>query len=527
MSLAISARAGLSTRGPARARHARRADSAHVRASLASRAAARAQPSATSPGEAALSLRQQAWVSSSSSEFVGCALGGRMAAAPAPRRRRCCVLVAATAGANVLVVGNGGREHALAWKIRQSPQCERVWAVPGNGGTQQEDGIESVPSLDVNDQAAVVRFCEEEGVGLVVIGPEAPLVAGLGDALTAAGVPTFGPDAGAAVLEGSKGFMKDLCAKYDIPTAKYRRFTNTVDAKAYIAAEGAPIVVKADGLAAGKGVVVAQTQEEAFEAVEAILEDGAFGAAGAEVVVEEFLAGEEVSFFVLVGGGKALALGSAQDHKAVGEGDTGPNTGGMGAYSPAPIFTPEMEQRVMETIIEPTVYGMASEGCPFTGVLFAGLMIKDGEPLLLEYNVRFGDPECQVLMTRLQTDVFELLLCAAEGRLEDAPAPAWSPEAALLVVMAANGYPGSYAKGERIRGLEEAAATGAKVFHAGTKLSGDDPAEVLSDGGRVLGVTATGADVRAAQENAYAAVDALDWEGGFCRRDIGWRALRR
>jgi phosphoribosylamine---glycine ligase len=355
-----------------------------------------------------------------------------------------------------------------------------------------------------------------------VVGPEAPLVAGLADALRAEGVKVFGPSAEAARLEGSKGFTKDLCARFGIPTGAYGRFNNAPKAKAYIRQTGAPIVVKADGLAAGKGVTVALTLDEALDGVDACFE-GAFGGAGAEVVVEEFLEGEEASFFCLCDGKNALPFGSAQDHKRVGDGDTGPNTGGMGAYSPAPVMDAAMEARVMREIVEPTMRGMAEMGCPFSGVLFVGLMIGADGPKLIEYNVRFGDPECQVLMMRLKDDLLVLLEAAADGQLAHVSAR-WSDVAALTVVMAANGYPGKPEAGTAIRGLAEAEAAGAKVFHAGTKLV---DGELVAAGGRVLNVTATGATVSEARDRAYAAVDRIDWPGGFCRRDIGWRAVER
>jgi phosphoribosylamine--glycine ligase len=377
-------------------------------------------------------------------------------------------------------------------------------------------------SVNVADHGAVAAFCRENGIDLVVVGPEAPLVAGMADALRAAGIRVFGPSAAAAELEGSKGFTKDLCAEYGIPTAAFGRFGNAADAAAYVRGVGAPIVVKADGLAAGKGVTVAMTLDEALAAVDECF-SGAFGVAGEEVVVEEFLTGEEVSAFYLCDGRHALAFGSAQDHKRVGEGDTGPNTGGMGAYSPAPAMTPDIEARVMREIVQPTLRGMAAMGRPFSGVLFAGLMLTDDGPRLIEYNVRFGDPETQVLMLRLDDDLLPLLTAAADGDLGSLSA-SWRDEAAVTVVMAASGYPGTPQKGSEIRGLEGAAATGARVFHAGTARDGG---RLVANGGRVLNVTATGASVSEAAANAYAAVDAIDWPGGFCRRDIGWRAIER
>ncbi|AKI01521.1 phosphoribosylamine--glycine ligase [Hoeflea sp. IMCC20628] len=420
---------------------------------------------------------------------------------------------------NVLLIGSGGREHALAWKIAQSPLLGTLYAAPGNPGIADHAILSA---LDATDHDAVVAFCKNKAIDLVVVGPEAPLVAGLADALKQAGISVFGPSGQAAQLEGSKGFTKDLCARENIPTGAYQRFNNAPKAKAYARAQGAPIVIKADGLAAGKGVTVAMTIEEALEAIEDCFE-GAFGEAGAEVVVEEFLHGEEASFFCLCDGKTALPFGTAQDHKRVGDGDTGPNTGGMGAYSPAAVMTPELIAQTMREIIEPTMRGMAAIGTPFSGVLYAGLMIDETGPKLIEYNVRFGDPECQVLMMRLKDDVLLLLKAAAEGGLAHVSAR-WKDDAALSVVMAAEGYPGTPKKGTPIAGIAAAEATGAKVFHAGTSLEGD---QLLANGGRVLNVTAHGADVTAAQAKAYAAVDAIDWPGGFCRRDIGWRAVER
>ena len=421
---------------------------------------------------------------------------------------------------NVLLIGSGGREHALAVALRRSPRLGRLYAAPGNGGIAE---IAELVGLDVSEHGAVVEFCRDKDIGLVVVGPEAPLVAGLVDDLTAAGIQAFGPTAAAARLEGSKGFTKDICAEYDIPTATYGRFTDREAARAYAVARGAPIVVKADGLAAGKGVVVAATVAEAIKAIEACFA-GSFGEAGAEVVIEDCLIGEEASFFALVDGKTAVPLATAQDHKRVGDGDTGPNTGGMGAYSPAPVMTDELCRRTMVEIIEPTVRAMADKGCPFKGVLFAGLMITDKGPELIEYNVRFGDPECQVLMLRLKSDLLDLLEAAAAGNL-GGMAPDWHDAAALTVVMAANGYPGAYIKGSEIRGLDRAGAIeGIVVFHAGTARTDDT---VRAIGGRVLNVTALGANVGEAQARAYRAVDAIDWPEGFCRRDIGWRAVER
>ncbi len=420
---------------------------------------------------------------------------------------------------NVLLIGSGGREHALAWKIVASPLLTKLYAAPGNPGIA---GEAELVQLSPEDHGAIVDFCRERAIDLVVVGPEAPLVAGLGDRLREAGIRVFGGSAAAARLEGSKGFTKDLCARYGIPTAAYGRFSAAEAAKAYIRENGAPIVVKADGLAAGKGVTVAMTLDEALSAIDACF-DGSFGAAGAEVVVEEFLEGEEASFFCLCDGRTALPFGSAQDHKRVGDGDTGPNTGGMGAYSPAPVMTPEMVERTMKEIVEPTMHGMAEMGCPFTGVLFAGLMISEAGPKLIEYNVRFGDPECQVLMMRLRDDILVLMQAAADGQLAHMSVR-WRDEAALTVVMAATGYPGTPLKGSVIRGVDAAAVEGVEIFHAGTALKDGD---LVAAGGRVLNVTATGRTVAEAQQKAYAAVDRIDWPEGFCRRDIGWRAVER
>ncbi|KQZ12828.1 phosphoribosylamine--glycine ligase [Mesorhizobium sp. Root554] len=419
----------------------------------------------------------------------------------------------------VLLLGSGGREHALAWKLSASPMLTTLYAAPGNPGIAKCAHL--VP-LNIDDHEAVMAFCTERKIDLVVVGPEGPLVAGLADALRAAGIRVFGPSKAAAQLEGSKGFTKDFCAQYGIPTGAYGRFGNLEEARAYLARTGAPIVVKADGLAAGKGVTVAMTVAEATKALEACF-DGSFGAAGAEVVIEEFLTGEEASFFCLCDGVTALPFGTAQDHKRVGDGDTGPNTGGMGAYSPAPVMTPEMIDRTMREIVEPTMRGMAERGMPFSGVLFVGLMIGDAGTKLIEYNVRFGDPECQVLMMRLKDDLLVLLNAAADGQLAHV-STRWSDEAALTVVMAARGYPGTPEKGSVIRGLDEAAADGAQIFQAGTAVNGG---ALVANGGRVLNVTATGVTVREAQAKAYAAVDRIVWPDGFCRRDIGWRAVER
>ena len=419
---------------------------------------------------------------------------------------------------NVLLIGSGGWEHALALSLSRSPLLTQLFIAPGNPGTET---LGRNVTLDVADHRAVVDFCKLMQIGFVVVGPEAPLVAGLVDDLEAAGVLAFGPSKAAAQLEGSKGFTKDLCAEFSIPTADYQRFSAADPAKAYVRQRGAPIVVKADGLAAGKGVIVAMSVDEALAAIDMIF-GGAFGAAGAEVVVEDFLEGEEASFFALCDGTRALAFASAQDHKRVGDGDTGPNTGGMGAYSPAPIMTAAMSARVMAEIIEPTMAGMRQRGTPFKGVLFAGLMIGPRGPKLIEFNARFGDPETQVMLARLNQDLLPLLLASAKGALPAGPVKL-SAQAALTVVYAAKGYPDAPERGSEIKGLERAAAMeGVTVFHAGTKREGT---RLLANGGRVLNVTARGDSVAQAQARAYGAVDAIDWPGGFCRRDIGWRAL--
>ena len=437
----------------------------------------------------------------------------------------------------VLVVGGGGREHALAWALRRGDPRRAVVCAPGNAGAAREPGVECLPALDAGDAGAVAALCRERGLGLVVVGPEAPLVAGLADELRALGLPVFGPSAAAARLEGSKAYMKDVCRRYGVPTADFEAFDDEGAARAFLEARCAPggawasgrAVVKADGLAAGKGVVLCDSAEEAATAAAEMLRGASFGDAGRTVVVEELLEGEEASYFALLDGSAVVPLGSAQDHKAVGEGDTGPNTGGMGAYSPAPVVTPEVEARILAEIVQPLADGMVAEGAPYQGVLFAGVMVEPdtGAPRLLEVNVRFGDPECQCLLSRLRSDLGAVLAAAAEGGLGALPADAleWSPEAALLVVLAARGYPGAYAKGGVIGGLEAAAAAGAKVFHAGTAEDGEG--RVTAAGGRVLGVTALGAGVTEAQEAAYAAVDAIQWEDGFCRRDIGYRAVAR
>ncbi|EFJ51688.1 hypothetical protein VOLCADRAFT_79479 [Volvox carteri f. nagariensis] len=447
-------------------------------------------------------------------------------------RRRICVSASSANKVNVLVIGSGGREHSLAWKLSQSPICNHLFCAPGNPGTETEPNVTNV-GIDVANHQKVVQFCRERDVRLVVVGPEVPLVAGLADDMQAAGIPTWGPSARAAQLEGSKAFMKDICRKYDIPTAAYEKFTDPARAKSFIKHLGAPIVVKASGLAAGKGVVVARTVEEAYQAVDDMLVHKVFGGAGDELVIEEFLDGEEVSFFALVDGEAAIPLVSAQDHKAVGDGDTGPNTGGMGAYSPAPVMNEAIFKQVMDEIIYRTARGMAAEGAPFRGTLFAGLMIKDGKvgcAKLLEHNVRFGDPECQGLMARCDSDLTEALLRATQGKLDDVNLM-WKPEAALTVVMAANGYPGKHLKGSVIRGLDRvttakvAPAAAVQVFHAGTARN--TAGEVVSNGGRVLNVTALGKDVAEAQARAYEAVKQIEWADAYYRSDIGWRAVAR
>jgi len=421
---------------------------------------------------------------------------------------------------NILLLGSGGREHALAWKMAGSPLVERLYCAPGNAGIAREAEI---VSLDLADHAALAAWCRSHGIDLVVVGPEAPLVAGIVDDLEAAGVRCFGPSKAAARLEGSKGFTKDLCRAHAIPTAAYERFRTAAAAKAHVRANGAPIVVKADGLAAGKGVVVAATVEEAQAAIDMMFAGG-LGAAGAEVVVEEFLDGEEASFFALCDGSTAIALASAQDHKRAFDGDRGPNTGGMGAYSPAPVMTAALERRVMDEIVLPTVRAMKAMGAPYRGVLYAGLMITEAGPKLIEYNVRFGDPECQVLMLRLMSDLVPALVAARDGVLRSFDLR-WYAEVALTVVMAANGYPGDHRKGSEIGGLEAAAAVdGVEIFHAGTRREGD---RILANGGRVLDVCGCGPTVAAARARAYAAIERIRWPDGFCRRDIGWRAAAR
>ena len=419
---------------------------------------------------------------------------------------------------NILILGSGGREHALAWAVKQNPKTDRLIVAPGNAGIAL---LAECADIDILSGSTVVTFCEENAIDFVIIGPEAPLAAGVADATRAAGLLTFGPSAEAAKLEASKSFTKEICDACAAPTATYARFTEASPARAYVQAQGAPIVVKADGLAAGKGVIVAMTTDEALAAIDDMF-GGEFGAAGAEVVIEEFMTGEEASFFILTDGTNALPIGTAQDHKRVGDGDTGPNTGGMGAYSPAPVLSDAIAQRAMEEIVLPTIREMARRGTPYQGVLYAGLMIENGQGRLVEYNARFGDPECQVLMMRLGAQALDLLLACAEGRLDQARIN-WADDHALTVVMAAKGYPGSYIKGTEIKGLDALPETSSQmVFHAGTTAR---DGMITATGGRVLNVTARGATLAEAQAKAYAMADAIDWPEGFCRRDIGWRAL--
>ena len=425
---------------------------------------------------------------------------------------------------NILILGSGGREHALAWKIAASPLTTKLYCAPGNAGIAQE--AECV-ALDIADHAAVIAFCQQAKIDFVVVGPEGPLCAGIVDDLEAAGIKAFGPTKWAARLEGSKGFTKDLCKANKIPTAAYERFKAAAAAKDYVRKQGAPIVVKADGLAAGKGVVVASTVAEAEAAIDMMFgggQDKPLGQPAWEIVIEDCMVGEEASFFALCDGDTAIALASAQDHKRVGDGDTGPNTGGMGAYTPAPIMTPDMNKRVMDEIIYPTVNALKKAGAPFKGVLFAGLMITKDGPQLIEYNVRFGDPETQVIMLRLMSDLLPALIASRDGQLKNFDLRLY-PDAALTVVMAAKGYPGAYAKGSLIEGLSDAAQVeGVEIFHAGTRRDGD---HIVANGGRVLNVCARGNSVAQAQQRAYAAVDKIKWSDGFCRRDIGWQAIAR
>ena len=419
---------------------------------------------------------------------------------------------------NILILGGGGREHALAWAVLQNPKCDRLIVAPGNAGI---DKIAECAALDITDGEAVVGFAVEESIDFVIIGPEGPLAAGVADALMAAGVLVFGPSRDAARLEASKTFTKEICDACGAPTAGWARFTDAASAQAYVTARGAPIVVKADGLAAGKGVVVAETADQALAAITDMF-GGAFGAAGAEVVIEDFMAGEEASFFVLSDGQNVLPIGTAQDHKRIGDGDTGPNTGGMGAYSPAPILSDAVAALALEQIVKPTVAEMAKRGTPYRGVLYAGLMIENGQPRLVEYNARFGDPECQVLMMRLGGQALDLMLACAEGRLAEV-AVNWADDHALTVVMAAKGYPGAYAKGSLIAGLESLPEDSHQmVFHAGTKAV---DGTIRADGGRVLNVTARGATLQEARDRAYGMVAQVDWPEGIYRQDIGWRAL--
>lgn len=422
----------------------------------------------------------------------------------------------------VLLVGSGGREHALAWALAQSQNCSALYCAPGNAGIE---GCAELVNIKAEDVEGLTKFAKENSIDLVIVGPEAPLVLGLADKLLAAGIDVFGPSAKAAQLEGSKGFMKDLCKKYGIPTAAYERFTDIDKAKAFIDDNAIPIVVKADGLAAGKGVIICETKQQAYLAVEEMLSGESFGDAGHSVVIEEFMDGEELSYFALSDGKTILPLSSAQDHKRAFDGDQGPNTGGMGAYSPAHMMNAELEEKIIHTIIEPTVKAMADEGAPYTGVLFAGLMVVDGEPKLIEYNARFGDPECQALMMRLQGDLLQILQAGAQGRLNDIKGQiSWSDEVAMCVVMAAKGYPGTYEKNTPIKGLAEAAKVeNTMVFHAGTGR--DDNGDIISIGGRVLGITATGENIGHARRLVYEAVERVEWPEGFCRHDIGWRAL--
>lgn len=418
----------------------------------------------------------------------------------------------------ILVIGSGGREHALCWRLARSESTKELHCAPGNPGIAK---IADCHDVGAEDIAGLVKLAQTLKPDLVVVGPEAPLVAGLADEMRAAGFATFGPSKAAAQLEGSKAFLKDFFARHNIPTAQYQNFTDADAACAYIDQMGAPIVVKTSGLAAGKGVTVAMSVEEAKAAARDMLSGAAFGAAGEEIVIEEFLEGEEISYFAICSGTDFVPLGAAQDHKRVGDGDTGPNTGGMGAYSPVPLMTPALEKQILEKMIAPTLAGMAAEGNPFHGVLFAGLMVKDGVAKLLEYNVRFGDPECQTLMMRVQGDFARVLMDAAQGKLS--PSISMSDKPALCVVMAAEGYPGTYKKGTVIRNIEDAEKnTGAVVFHAGTKKDGT---QIVANGGRVLGVTASAATVKDARDIAYEAIEDIDWPEGFCRRDIAWRAL--
>ncbi len=422
----------------------------------------------------------------------------------------------------VLLIGSGGREHALAWRLAASDKCDALYCAPGNPGIASV--AECVP-IEILDIAGLTKFAKDKSIDLVVVGGEPPLVAGITDEMNKVGIRVFGPSKAAAQLEGSKGFTKDLCSKYDIPTAGYGRFTEVKKAEEFIRKTGAPIVVKADGLAAGKGVIIAQSVDEAISAAKDMLSGNAFGAAGAEIVVEEYLDGEELSFFALTDGKTVVPFTSAQDHKRVGDGDVGPNTGGMGAYSPAHMMSNDLQQKIMQRIVLPTVRGMESDGNAFSGVLFAGIMVVKGDPYLIEYNARFGDPETQPMLLRLQNDLLEVLDACASKTLGKLPPLQFSPNIALAVVMAAKGYPASYAKGTTINGLDAADnLQGVKVFHAGTAQN--DSGQIVANGGRVLTVTASAPTVTQAQKLAYDAVDKIEWKDGFCRRDIGWRAVK-
>lgn len=424
---------------------------------------------------------------------------------------------------NILVIGAGGREHALAWKAAQSPAADRVFVAPGNAGTAGEPGLENI-NIDAMDLNGLAEFAAANNVGLTIVGPEAPLVAGIVDLFEERGLPVFGPSAEAAQLEGSKAFTKDFLERHKIPTAAYANFTDVDQALDYVRKQGAPIVVKADGLAAGKGVIVAMTLDEAEQAIRDMLAGNTFGDAGSRVVIEEFLEGEEASFIVMVDGKHVLPMATSQDHKRVGDGDTGPNTGGMGAYSPAPVVTPDIHQRIMDEVIHPTVRGMTAEGHPYRGFLYAGLMIdKSGTPRVIEFNCRFGDPETQPILLRMKSDLVELCGAAIDGRLDQCHSE-WDERASVGIVLAAGGYPGSYNKGDGISGLPETEVAGEKVFHAGTRLNGD---QVVTNGGRVLCATALGATVTEAQQRAYKLARGIQWQGVFYRSDIAFRAIAR
>ncbi|CAI1201082.1 phosphoribosylamine--glycine ligase [Serratia grimesii] len=424
---------------------------------------------------------------------------------------------------NILIIGNGGREHALAWKAAQSPLADKVYVAPGNAGTALESNLENI-AISATDIPALLAFAQSHDIGLTIVGPETPLVIGVVDAFQAAGLKIFGPSQAAAQLEGSKAFTKDFLARHNIPSAEYQNFTEVEPALAYVRSKGAPIVIKADGLAAGKGVIVAMTLQEAEDAVQDMLAGNAFGDAGHRIVVEEFLEGEEASFIVMVDGENVVPMATSQDHKRVGDGDTGPNTGGMGAYSPAPVVTDEIHQRAMDQVIWPTVRGMAAEGNTYVGFLYAGLMISaDGQPKVIEFNCRFGDPETQPIMLRLRSDLVELCLAGAEGKLDEKTSE-WDERPALGVVLAAGGYPGDYNNGDVIQGLPQQESADGKVFHAGTRMQGND---VVTSGGRVLCVTALGETVAQAQQRAYQLAEGIQWSGSFCRKDIGYRAIAR